>query len=201
MTETNGDLAVPVTDRDHLQGPADASVTLLEYGDFECPHCGAAHPVVKEIQARMGDDMCFVYRHFPLAEIHPHAVMAAEAAEAGGAQGKFWEMHDMLYEHQDRLSEPDLLHYAIVLGLDGYRFEQDLARDRYAGKVREDFLGGVRSGVHGTPTFFINGMRHEGSYELPVLLAAVAAAADGVRDQSQAPWNVWGQFFPPPPGP
>ena len=197
MDEQDVDLAVPVSDRDHTLGPREAAVTLLEYGDYECPHCGEAHPVVKAIKARLGEGLRVVYRHFPLVEIHPHAALAAEAAEAAAARQRFWEMHELLYENQQRLTETDLIHYAVQLGLDPYQFGQDLSTDKYIDRVREDFLGGARSGVKGTPTFFINGVRHEGSYELPVLLAAVEAAADGIIDRAVAPWNFWGQVFPP----
>jgi protein-disulfide isomerase len=200
MSEQDSQLAVPVTHRDHALGPPDAAVTLVEYGDFECPHCGQAYPVVKEIKVRMGDDLRVVYRHFPLTEIHPHAELAAESAEAAGAQREFWEMHDMLFENQDRLDPPDILNYARLLGLDLRRFEQDLTARKYADRVRDDFIGGVQSGVHGTPTFFINGQRHQGSYDLPVLLAAVLAAAESIPGQTGPPWNVWNQFFPPSPG-
>jgi protein-disulfide isomerase len=172
-------LSPPVSDRDHVIGPANAPVTLLEYGDYECPYCAMAHPVVKELRRRIGNAMRFAFRHFPLTRVHPHAERAAEAAEAAGAQGKFWQMHDMLYEHQDALEDEDLLVYAGELGLDLHRFALDLETGAHGRKVREDFLSGVRSGVNGTPTFFINGRRHEGSYDLPSLLAAVATAARG----------------------
>jgi protein-disulfide isomerase len=193
-------LAVPVTNRDHARGPADAAVTLVEYGDYECPHCSRAYPIVNEIRDRLEDDLRFAYRHFPLTEIHPHAEVAAEAAEAAGAQKHFWEMHDMLFENQDRLAEPDLVHYARLLGLDVHTFERELIAGTYANRVAEDFLGGVRSGVHGTPTFFINGIRHEGSYDLPVLLGAVLAAADQLPAPPVALSDLWGPYVPPQPG-
>jgi protein-disulfide isomerase len=170
-------LSLPVSERDHILGPATAPVTLLEYGDFECPFCGQAHPIVKEIQRRLGNRMRFVFRHFPLTQVHPHAAHAAEAAEAAGAQGNFWGMHDLLFENQTRLDDPHLVQYAGMLGLDIDRFVDELATHVHAPRVREDFLSGVRSGVNGTPTFFINGVRHDGSWDAPTLLRAIEAAA------------------------
>jgi protein-disulfide isomerase len=174
-------LTPPVGPRDHVQGSAAARVTLLEYGDYECPYCGAAYPIVKEIQERLGSEVRFVFRNFPLANMHPHATLAAEAAEVVGAQGKFWEMHDTLYEHQAALTEVDLARYARGLGIDNGRFATELLRPVFAERVREDFASGVRSGVNGTPTFYINGLRHNGSFELEVLLEAIGdrAAPDG----------------------
>jgi protein-disulfide isomerase len=173
-TQWGAELTVPVdVDRDHIQGPADASVTLLEYGDYECPYCGAAYPIVKEVQDRMGDQLRFVFRNFPITTSHPHAEQAAEAAEAAGSQGRFWEMHDTLYENQRRLGDDDLRSYAARIGLDLESFERDVAEHVHAPRVREDFMSGVRSGVNGTPTFYINGVRHDDSYELETLLAAL----------------------------
>ncbi len=166
-------LAVPVGKTDHTQGPEDAPVTLVEYGDYECPSCGEAYPVVREIQARLGRQLRFVYRNFPLATAHPHAERAAEAAEAAGAQGQFWAMHDALFENQDALGDEALVRYAAALGLDESKFVTELAGRAYAGRVREDFMGGVRSGVNGTPTFFINGVRHDGPFDLGTLLGAI----------------------------
>jgi protein-disulfide isomerase len=157
-------LTVPVGGDDHVQGPADAPVTLVEYGDFECPHCGEAHEIVKEAQARFGDRMRFVYRHFPLTQIHHHAQAAAEASEAAAAQGKFWEMHDTLFENQEDLSEPALQNYAAEIGLDEEQFAADLENETYREKVEADFLSGAESGVNGTPTFFINGVRFDGNW-------------------------------------
>jgi protein-disulfide isomerase len=157
-------LVVPVTDRDHTAGPSNAPVTLIEYGDFECPYCGRAEPIVESVRRHMGDNMRFVYRHFPLAEAHPHAQHAAEASEAAGAQGKFWEMHDILYANQRALENEDLITYAAKLGVDTERFLSELAAGAFTRKVRDDFRGGVRSGVNGTPTFFINGYRYDGSW-------------------------------------
>ena len=166
-------LTVPLNARDHVIGPETAKVTVVEYGDYECPYCGAAHPVTKALQQTLGDDLRFAYRHFPLSQIHPHSYQAAEAAEAAGAQDRFWEMHDMLFENQRRLSTQDLLAYAGALGLELEPFAADLAEHRHAPKIREDFLSGVRSGVNGTPTFFINGVRHDGGYDLASMLEAV----------------------------
>jgi len=170
-------MTVPVSaDRDHIQGPDGAPVTLVEYGDYECPYCGAAYPVLKEIQAQMGDGLRFVFRNFPITSSHPHAEKAAEAAEAAATQGHFWEMHDQLYEHQQQLTGEHLHAHAQALRLDLKRFDQDLADNVYAPRVREDFMSGVRSGVNGTPTFFINGGRYAGSHDLDSLLSAVRSA-------------------------
>jgi len=152
-------------------------VTLVEYGDYECPYCGAAYPIVKELQARMRDRLRFVFRNFPITTSHPHAEQAAEAAEAAAAQSRFWEMHDLLYENQRRLRDQDLHAYAEQLGLDVERFDQDLAEHVHAPRVREDFMSGVRSGVNGTPSFYVNGARHDDSYDLDTLLAALERAA------------------------
>jgi protein-disulfide isomerase len=170
-------LTPPVSADDHRSGPDDAPVAFVEYGDFECPHCGAAYPVVQEIQKILGPNLRFVFRNFPLAQIHPHAELAAEAAEAAGAQGEFWGMHGLLFENQDALEEPDLLRYAAALSLDGKRFAKELSDGVYKDRVRRDFRSGIRSGVNGTPTFFINGIRHDAPWDLPTLLAAVEAAA------------------------
>ena len=179
-TEWDATLTVPVSeDRDHTQGPPDAAVTLVEYGDYQCPYCGAADPIVKEVQARMGDRLRFAFRNFPLTTAHAHAEHAAEAAEAAAAQGKFWEMHDLLYENQQRLGDDDLHAYAEQLGLDVEAFDRDLADHVHADRVQEDFMSGVRSGVNGTPTFFINGARHDESYDVETLLAALERAAIG----------------------
>jgi protein-disulfide isomerase len=177
-TEWRAELTLPVdADRDHIQGPAQAPVTLVEYGDYECPYCGAAYPIIKQVQSRMGDRLRFVFRNFPITTSHPHAEQAAEAAEAAGAHGRFWEMHDLLYENQQHLEQSDLRRYAEQLGLDGREFDEELAQHAHADRVREDFMSGVRSGVNGTPTFYINGARHDDSYELETLLAALESAA------------------------
>jgi protein-disulfide isomerase len=177
-TQWGAALTMPVSDqRDHIAGPVDAAVTLVEYGDYECPYCGAAYPIIKEVQARMGARLRFVFRNFPITTSHPHAEQAAEAAEAAAGQGRFWEMHDLLYENQKRLRDRDLSGYAATLGLDVAKFEKELAGHVHAGRVREDFMGGVRSGVNGTPTFYIDGVRHDDSYDLETLLAALQRAA------------------------
>ena len=171
-------LTLPVSERDHIIGPLTAPVTLVKYGDYECPNCGQAHPLVMELIRLLGRGLCFAFRHFPLATIHPHAQQAAEAAEAAGAQGKFWEMHDVLFEYQHALEDEDLVRYAAALDLDIPRFVSELTRRIHAPRVREDFLTGVRSGVHGTPTFFINGLRHDGPHDLGTLLAAIKYAVE-----------------------
>jgi len=177
-TQWEATLVTSVTEgRDHIQGPADAPVTLVEYGDYECPYCGAAYPIVKEVQARMGDRLRFVFRNFPISTSHPHAEHAAEAAEAAGAQGRFWEMHDVLYENQQHLSDADLEGYAERLGLDVQTFDEQLTAQVHAARVHEDFMSGVRSGVNGTPTFYVNGARYDDSYELESLLPALERAA------------------------
>ena len=171
-------LTVPVTtDRDHIQGRADAPVTLVLYGDYECPYSGKAYPIVHEVQARMADRLRFVFRNFPITTLHPHAEHAAEAAEAAAAHGKFWEMHDLLYENQKRLRDRDLHAYAEQLGLDIERFDKELAEHVHLPRVHEDLMSGVRSGVEGTPTFFVNGVRHDDSYEAETLLGALQRAA------------------------
>jgi len=176
-------LTPPVSAGDHSAGPDDAPVTLVEFGDYECPYCAAAHPMVQEIQRNLGPDLRFVFRNFPLAQIHPHAQRAAEAAEAAGAQDQFWGMHDLLFENQDALEDSDLLRYAAALSLDQERFTKELSSGVYADRVRRDFRSGVKSGVNGTPTFFINGVRHDAPWDLPTLLAAVEAAAVAPADR------------------
>ena len=170
-------LILPVSERDHISGPASAPVTMVEYGDYQCPYCGQANPIVDEIQRELGDDLRFVFRNFPLTEVHPHAEHAAEIAEAAGAHHKFWEMHDMLYAHQQALDDQHLAEYLSVIGVPTSEVKRALAQHAYQERVREDFMSGVRSGVNGTPTFFINGLRHDGSYERHELLAAIAKAA------------------------
>ena len=156
-------LAVAVSERDHALGPSGAPVTLVEYGDFECPFCGMAYPDIKEIRGRLGDHIRFVYRHFPRPE-HPHARHAAEAAECAAAQSEhqFWAMHDALFEHQQALDDEHLVQYATNIGLDVPRFSQDLNHHTYHERVQQDLQGAVRSDVHGTPTLFINGERYQG---------------------------------------
>jgi protein-disulfide isomerase len=162
-----------VTPRDHLRGLPTAPITLVEYGDYECPHCGAAYPVVEAVRWRLASELRFVYRHFPLTRIHPHAERAAESAEAAGGQGKFWPMHERLFQHQDALDDENLVWQATLIGLDVARFTSELKSAEYLPRVREDFLGGVRSGVNGTPTFFINGFRYDGPHDADSLIAAI----------------------------
>ncbi|MGH3084517.1 MAG: DsbA family protein [Gaiellaceae bacterium] len=178
-TQWESALTLPVNeDRDHIQGPPEAAVTLVEYGDYECPYCGAAYPIVKEVQERMGERLRFVFRNFPITTSHIHAEQAAEAAEAAAAQGRFWEMHDLLYENQQHLGDEDLRAYARQLGLEVEPFDQELTEHVHAERVREDFMSGVRSGVNGTPTFYTNGSRYDDSYDVDTLLAALERASE-----------------------
>jgi protein-disulfide isomerase len=163
-------------DRDHIRGPEEAPVTLVEYGDYECPYCGRAESVVRELLDSFGDDVRYVWRHLPLSDVHPNAQMAAEAAEAAGAQGAFWPMNDMLLRHQDALTADDLTGYAEELGLDVERFWDELRRRKYADRVAEDVASADVSGVAGTPTFFINSRRHQGAYDIDTLTTAVSRA-------------------------
>ena len=178
MSENDRAVLTPaVGARDHVQGPTTAAVTLVEYGDYECPHCGRAYLILKKIQAQLGSRLRFVFRNFPLGEMHPHAQHAAEAAEAAGAHGRFWDMHDALFEHQHALSDRHLMEYAVAIGLEPARFQQELSTHAYAPRVRDDFLSGVRSGVNGTPTFFINGYRHDDSWDFETLMETLTRAA------------------------
>jgi len=172
-------LTWPDPGRDHLQGPADAPIALLEYGDYECAVCGEVYPIIQAVQERLGDGLCFAFRNFPLANVHPHAEHAAEAAEAAGAQGSFWEMHDLLFENQDALEDEDLARHAAALGLDARRLFGEVMAGAYAGRVQEDFKSGIWGGVNGTPTFFINGKRYDGARGLDPLLAALSPPARG----------------------
>jgi protein-disulfide isomerase len=168
-------LTLPDPDRDHISASADGLIRLLEYGDYECPLCGDAQPIIKEIQRRLGDNLLFAFRHFPLTQIHPHSEHAAEAAEAAGAQENFWSMHDILFENQGALEDEDLAEYAAELGLDVKRLIREVTSSVYASRIREDFKSGVRGGVNGTPTFFINGERYDGARDLKHLLNALTA--------------------------
>ena len=174
-------LTVPVGPDDWSDGPDDAPVTFVEYGDFECPHCASMEPVLQELRRLAGPGMRFVYRHFPLTSSHPHAQSAAEAAEAAGAQGAFWPMHDALFANQQALTDRDLVGYAAALGLDADAVATALASHTYEPNVREDFMSGVRSGVSGTPTFFINGVRYDGEFTLDALARAVQKAGRAAR--------------------
>jgi protein-disulfide isomerase len=173
-------------DRDHIRGSNDARVTLVEYGDYECPYCGQAEVVIRELLDSFGDDLRYVWRHLPLNDVHPNAQMAAEAAEAAAAQGAFWDMHDTLLDHQDELTPPDLRRHAEELGLDVERFWDELRRREHAERVAEDVGTADASGVAGTPSFFINGRRHQGAYDIDTLTAAVRAAAWRARLTAQA---------------
>ncbi|MDX2088113.1 MAG: thioredoxin domain-containing protein [Kofleriaceae bacterium] len=169
MTRLRG----PVNEQDHIQGPSRAPLTLLEYGDYQCPYCGQAYRIIKNVQQHFGNRLRFVFRNFPLTEVHPMALPAAEAAEAAGAQGKFWEMHDLLYENQPRLSMRFFLELANQLELDRERFVEDIENGTFRPVIRDDFVGGVRSGVNGTPCFFIDGDRYDGSWDEEMLIAAL----------------------------
>jgi protein-disulfide isomerase len=173
-------LKPPVGPHDHVQGNPAAAVTLVEYGDYECPYCGSAYVSVKAVQAAMGDDLLFAFRNFPLTQVHPHALAAACAAEAAALQGSFWEMHDMLFENQGALELPDLLAYAQECDLEPRRFAMDLESEAVAERVRADVRSGARSGVNGTPTFFVNGVRYDNSWEPAQLLASLTAVAQAV---------------------
>ncbi len=172
-------LKPPASDRDHVQGPPSALIELVEYGDFECPHCGRAAISVAQLRAELGDQLRFVFRHFPLSKMHPHARKAAQAAEAAGAQGYFWEMHDLLFKNAPALAQEDLPRYASQLPIDIARFDAELTGDVYAERVQEDVSSGVRSGVNGTPTFFINGVRHNAGYSLEELREGLGVAGLG----------------------
>ena len=162
---------LPVPGRDHIQGPIGAPIALVEYGDYECPYCGEAYQMVKEIQERLGDRLCFAFRNFPLANAHPHAEHAAQAAEAAGGAGCFWQMHDLLFENQDALEDDDLAKYAASLGLDAPRLMSEVQSGMHRARIRDDFKSGARFGVNGTPTFFINGYRYDGELSASALFA------------------------------
>jgi protein-disulfide isomerase len=169
-------LAIPVSERDHTQGPATAAVTLVQYGDYECPYTRLSTTIVRAIQQQLGEQLRFVFRNFPLTEIHPHALHAALAAEAAAAQGKFWQMHDVIFHHQHTLEDADLEQFAEAVGLDLQQYARALADQRARARIEEEVDGGERSGVQGTPTFFINGALYRGSWEQDALLPALQAA-------------------------
>src|SRR5438270_13839101 len=171
-------LTVPDSKRDHVHGSVTAPISMLEYGDYECPFCADVQPTVTEIQDRLGDDLCFAFRHFPLTNVHPRSEHAAEAAEAAGVQGSFWDMHETLFQNQQALEDEDLVQYASLLGLDTGRQIREVESGAHAARVRDDFKSGIRAGVNGTPTFFINGQRYDGTRDLAEMLAALTA---GVR--------------------
>jgi len=164
---------LPLVNRDHLQGPVDAPISLVEYGDYECVFCGDAHAIIKKVQQRLAGRLCFVFRNFPAANAHPHAQHAAEAAEAAGVQGKFWEMHDLLFAHQDALEDDKLVQYASTLRLDAERLIREVVAEVHTPRVKEDFKSGARGGVNGTPTFFINSERYDGELDFDELLDAL----------------------------
>lgn len=168
-------LQIPVDpSRDHIQGDTKAVLTLVEYGDYQCPFCGAAYPEVKKVQKELGTKLRFVFRNFPLTNVHEFAEAAAETAEAANAQGKFWEMHDFLYEHQRTLGDNSIaLGYAKKIGLDTQKFEREIAQHVYQKRIKDDFMGGIRSGVNGTPTFYVNGVRHDGPAEADALMESL----------------------------
>ena len=171
-----GSLTPAVGKRDHIQGASSAIVTLVEYGDYQCPFCGDAYPVIKKLQTHFGDQLRFAFRNFPLVRIHAYAQRAAEAAEAAGAQGQFWEMHDYLFEHQDALDAENLMRAAGTLGLDKVKFDRDVAEHAYAARVQEDIQSGIDSGVGGTPTIFVNGVRNDDDDDFETLKAKVEEA-------------------------
>jgi protein-disulfide isomerase len=166
-------LRVPVTQDDHIRGRLQAPAVVVEYGDFQCPYCRAAHDIVKAVHRHFGSGMAFVFRNFPLTEIHPMAEPAAETAEFAADYGRYWEMHDPLFENQEQLSPRLFIALARLLGLSETALQDALTRHKYASKIQADFMGGVRSGVNGTPTFFINGQRHEGPFDAAHLIAAI----------------------------
>jgi protein-disulfide isomerase len=167
-------LSLSVSDRDRIQGSFDAAVTLVFYGDYQCPRSAHAHRILQTLPAK--DSLCIVFRHFPQPHLYPHAQRAAEAAESAGEQGRFWQMHQLLFEHQDALNNGNLLEYAIDLGLNGMRFLQDLTKHTHAAKIKADYQSGIESGIKQTPTWFINGKCYEGTWGVESLNQAIAAA-------------------------
>ena len=176
MSSEYSSLSIPVNrNRDHILGPDTAPITLVEYGDYECPYCGQAYPIIKQIQDYFGDNIRFVFRNFPLSQVHPHAQRAAEEA---GDQNKFWKMHDYLYEHQQTLDDSHLEKYAKIVELDLARFDEDMKNHIHVPKIREDFLSGIQSGVNGTPSFYINGTRYNGSWDFDALMQTFTGIID-----------------------
>jgi protein-disulfide isomerase len=170
-------LRPPSGPNDHLRGELSAAIQLVEFGDFECPYCGQAYPIVKALEESLGSRLCVAFRHFPIVGSHPHALFAAEAAEAAAAQGRFWEMHDALYQHQHALELPHLEQYAASLDLDLRRFHEELRSHAHTEKIRANLHSGAVSGVNGTPTFFINGRRHDGAWDFESLYQALTEAS------------------------
>ncbi|MDA4136226.1 MAG: DsbA family protein [Thaumarchaeota archaeon] len=170
-------LTLPVGGRDHVEGTSDAPLVLVEYGDYQCPYCGAAYPIVKKVQKELGTRLRFVFRNFPITNAHPQAEWAAETAEAAAAQGKFWEMHDHLYENQSSLGdEAFFTSYEKKLKLDSTKIAREVAQQAHSARIQEDYMSGIRSGVNGTPTFFINGVRYDGYPEFGPLVSALKEA-------------------------
>jgi protein-disulfide isomerase len=169
-------LAVPVSDKDHAQGSAAAPITLVEYGDYECPDCLNAQPIIAQLRKHFGNRLRIVFRHFPQSSVHPRASAAALAAEAAGVQEHFWDMHEALFRHQKELVDLDLTHLALRIGLEVYQFQRDSESAIAARRIRDDYDGGVQSGVRGTPTFFINGRRYTGPADVEAMVAAMSAA-------------------------
>jgi protein-disulfide isomerase len=172
-------LAIPLSVHDHLRGRLDATLTLVQYGDFQCPHCARVSPMALEIADALGDSLAFAFRHFPLSQIHPLAQLTAEAGEAAASQGRFWEMATVLYENQEELDDDRVIQCAQKADLDVKRFKKEIKSGIHASRVRADYLGGVRSGVKGTPTLFINGQLYEGPHESAALVAELLKASRG----------------------
>jgi protein-disulfide isomerase len=174
-------LKIPITPEDHAQGLENAEVSLVEYGDYECPHCARAYPIVKQVQKHFKKSLRFIFRNFPLSEMHANAEAAAEVAEFAGSQGKFWEMHDLLFENQERLGDALFAELGERLKFSATALRQALEQKTFEARVRSDFKGGVRSGVNGTPTFFINGVRHDGSFDYDTLVTAIHGVLDAAK--------------------
>jgi protein-disulfide isomerase len=188
--ESHYQLSEPVGVQEHVRGSRSAPISLVEYGDFECPYCRAAEPIVAALREAFGDQLSLTFRHFPMRAVHPHAQHAAEVAEAAGTQGMFWEMHDTLFANQNALDDPSLLRYAVDLGLDADRVARELAAHVHSQRVEDDRSGGLASGVHGTPTFYIDGLRYEGSVGLRQMLAAIRELHPDVAVTEPAPSNL-----------
>jgi protein-disulfide isomerase len=188
--EADFQLTDPVGLQDHVSGSRSAPISLVEYGDFECPYCRAAEPIVAALREAFGDQLSFTFRHFPMRDVHPHAQHAAELAEAAASQGMFWEMHDALFANQTALDDPSLLRYAAGLGLEADRVERELTNRVHAQRVEDDRSGGRASGVHGTPTFYIDGLRYEGSVGLRQMLAAIRELHHDVEVAQTASSNL-----------
>jgi protein-disulfide isomerase len=178
------ELTVPVTKTDHVLGDLKAPVVIVEYGDYQCPYCGQAYAIAKGLLREFGDDLCLVFRNFPLTQVHPLAAMASQAAEAAGAQGKFWEMHDLLYEHQEALEFEDILSYAQEIKLDIERFSQDVQTGAFRERISQDTRSGIRSGVNGTPTFFLNGVRYDDSWDFETFSATIQKFISGIKQSA-----------------